>query len=152
VKSVAVSVVLNQAALGKLSTDQIKQAIAGAFAYPVVTVTVTAAAFQAASVTPASSAMLAATGPVSHALLELLAAAGLLFGLAIPFGRSLASVSFKSLIPPAEEAAVAGAAGAAPRQITMAVPMRDFTELREQAGDNIAGVARLLQSWVEDAE
>jgi len=47
---------------------------------------------------------------------------------------------------------VAGAAGAAPRQITMAVPMRDFTELREQAGDNIAGVARLLQSWVEDAE
>jgi len=90
--------------------------------------------------------LLAATGPVSHALLQLLAAAGLLFGLALPFGRSLASVNFRSLPPPQP------AAAAAQRQIAMNLPPPDFTDLREQASDNIAGVAHLLQSWVEDAE
>jgi len=148
VKSIAVSVVLNKAALGSVTPDQVKAAIAGAFPYRQVNVTVVAAAFQAPSVAPATSALLAASGPVSHALLQLLAAAGLLFGLALPFGRSLASVSFRALPPPEPAAA---AAAAAPRQIAM-VPPRDFTDLREQAGDNIAGVARLLQSWVEDGE
>jgi flagellar M-ring protein FliF len=78
----------------------------------------------------------------------LLAAAGLLFGLALPFGRSLASVNFRSLPPPQP----AATAAAAQRQIAMNLPPPDFTDLREQASDNIAGVARLLQSWVEDAE
>jgi len=146
VKSIAVSVVLNKAALGSVTTDQVKAAIAGAFPYRQVSVTVMSAAFQAPSEAPVTSALLAATGPVSHALLQLLAAAGLLFGLALPFGRSLASVNFKALPPPQP------AAAAAQRQIAMNVPPPDFSDLREQASDNIAGVARLLQSWVEDAE
>jgi flagellar M-ring protein FliF len=147
IKSIAVSVVLNKAALGSVTPDQVKAAIAGAFPYRQVSVTVVAAAFQPASTAPVSAALLAATGPVSHALLQLLAAAGLLFGLALPFGRSLASVNFRSL--PAPQPA---AAAAAQRQIAMNLPPPDFTDLREQASDNIAGVAHLLQSWVEDAE
>ncbi len=149
VKSIAVSVVLNKAALGSVTTDQVKAAIAGAFPYRQVSVTVMSAAFQASSEAPVTSALLAATGPVSHALLQLLAAAGLLFGLALPFGRSLGSVNFRSLPPPQPAAATAAAAQ---RQIAMNLPPPDFTDLREQASDNIAGVARLLQSWVEDAE
>jgi flagellar M-ring protein FliF len=34
----------------------------------------------------------------------------------------------------------------------MALPPRDFAELRAQAGENVAGVARLLQSWAEENE
>jgi flagellar M-ring protein FliF len=43
VKSVAVSVVLNKAALGAVTIDQVKAAISGAFAYPQVTVNVLSA-------------------------------------------------------------------------------------------------------------
>ncbi|OYV29102.1 MAG: hypothetical protein B7Z81_15325, partial [Acidocella sp. 20-61-6] len=46
VKSIAVSVVLNQAALGSVTVAQVKTAIAGAFAYQQVRVNVLAAAFQ----------------------------------------------------------------------------------------------------------
>jgi flagellar M-ring protein FliF len=154
VKSVAVSVVLNQAALGKVSPDQVKTLIAGAFAYPQVNVTVVAAAFQAAGGPGGAVSVLASSGALSHAVLQLLAAAALLFGLALPFGRGLASVTF-SPRRAREEAVAAPAAQAAlpaPRAAALALPLRDFSDLREQAGDNIAGVARLLQSWVEDAE
>jgi flagellar M-ring protein FliF len=34
----------------------------------------------------------------------------------------------------------------------VALPPRDFSDLREQAGGNIPGVARLLQNWAEENE
>ena len=141
VKSLAVSVVLNKAALAKgVSLDQVKAAIAGGFAYPDVTVHVLAASFRKASSPLLAPPLVRAAGPLTHALLEVMAAAALLFGLALPVGRRLAAVNIQSLLPPP------------PRPMPVALPPRDFSELREQAAENIPGVARLLQSWAEDNE
>ncbi len=142
VKSVAISVVLNQAALPKgLTIDQIKTAIAAAFAYPNVTVNVLAAPFQKSVTAIGATPIIAAANPLTHALLEVLAAMGLLFGLALPTGRRLANINLKTLAPPPP---------AAPRPLPVVIPPRDFSELRDQAAENIPGVARLLQSWAED--
>jgi flagellar M-ring protein FliF len=141
VQSVAVSVVVNKAALGAVTVDQIKAAVAGAFAYPDVTVNVLAAAFQA-PVANAGPAVLALDSvPLTRAILEVLAAAALLFGLALPVGRRLADVSLNF--------APASLPG---RQAAVILPAADFSSLREQAGENVASVARLLQSWAEDGE
>jgi len=141
VQSIAVSVVVNKAALGTVTVDQIKAAVAAAFAYPSVTVNVLAAAFQA-PVANASPALVALdSGPLTRAILEVLAAAALLFGLALPVGRRLAdlSLNFAPAALPARQAAVI-------------LPAADFSSVREQAGENVASVARLLQSWAEDGE
>ncbi|WP_298215724.1 flagellar M-ring protein FliF C-terminal domain-containing protein [Acidocella sp.] len=142
VKSIAVSVVLNQAALPPgIKLDEIKAAIAAAFAYPDVTVNVLAAPFRK-TVSPFGGAPLAtAATPLAHALLEVLAAIALLFGLALPAGRRLANLNLKSILPiPAPE----------PRPLPTVSPPRDFSELAEHAAENIPGVARLLQSWAEE--
>jgi flagellar M-ring protein FliF len=139
VRSVAVSVVLNKAALGTMTIDQVKSAIAGAFAYPHVTVNVLAAPFQApAPVGMVSTALISAIGPVTRAVLEVLAAAALLIGVAIPVGRRIGdlSVSIGRLPPPPRPAVI--------------LPPAEFGSLREQAAENAASVARLLQSWAED--
>jgi flagellar M-ring protein FliF len=142
VKSIAVSVVVNKAALGNAVTvDQVKAAIAGAFAYPNVTVNVLEASFQKPVTGLTATPLLVAVNPLAHALLEVMAAAALLFGLALPVGRRLANVNIQSLLPPPP-----------PRPIPVVLPPRDFSELREQAAENIPGVARLLQSWVEENE
>ncbi|MBB5373743.1 flagellar basal-body MS-ring/collar protein FliF [Acidocella aromatica] len=142
VKSVAVSVVVNKAALGNAVTvDQVKAAIAGAFAYPNVTVNVLEASFQKPATGIASAPLVAAANPLTRALLEVMAAAALLFGLALPVGRRLANVNIQELLPPPP-----------PRPIPVVLPPRDFSELRDQAAENIPGVARLLQSWVEENE
>jgi len=78
--------------------------------------------------------------PILQAMLEVMAAAALLFGLALPVGRRIASVNLQTLIPPPR------------RAIPMVLPPRDFSDLREKASDNVAGVARLLQTWAEDGE
>lgn len=144
VKSVAVSVVLNKAALGNIKTDQVKAAISSAFAYPQVNVSVLAASFK----TPASAV---AFGPLAqssvlltHALLEVMAAAFLLFGLALPVGRRLATLNIQALLPLLPPPP--------PRPIPPVLPPRDFSDLRDQAVENIPGVARLLQNWVEENE
>jgi len=140
VKSIAVSVVLNKAALGAVSIDQVKAAISGAFAYPQVNVNVLAASFQPVAPSFASTPLVAAAGPLSQGLLELLAAAALLFGLALPIGKQLGTMNVRKLLPPPQ------------RPLPVVLPLRDFSELREQAEGNIAGVARLLQNWAEDSE
>lgn len=142
VKSIAVSVVVNKAALGNAVTvDQVKAAIAGTFAYPNVTVNVLEASFQKPTTGLTATPLVAAANPLAHALLEVMAAAALLFGLALPVGRRLANVNIQALLPPPP-----------PRPIPVVLPIRDFSELREQAAENIPGVARLLQSWVEENE
>jgi flagellar M-ring protein FliF len=142
VKSVAVSVVVNKAALGNAVTvDQVKAAIAGAFAYPNVTVNVLEASFQKPETGIAAAPLVAEANPLAHALLEVMAAAALLFGLALPVGRRLANVNIQALLPPPP-----------PRPIPVVLPPRDFSELRDQAAENIPGVARLLRSWVEENE
>lgn len=142
VKSIAVSVVVNKAALGNAVTvDQVKAAIAGAFAYPNVTVNVLEASFQKPATGIAGAPLVAEANPLAHALLEVMAAAALLFGLALPVGRRLANVNIQALLPPPP-----------PRPIPVVLPPRDFSELRGQAAENIPGVARLLQSWVEENE
>ncbi len=145
VKGLAVSVVLNQAALPKgLTTEQVKAAIAAGFAYPNVSVNVLASPFQKPSGGLAAAPLAAAANPVAHALLEVVAALALLFGLALPAGRRLANVNLKTLIPPPAPAPLPQ------RPLPVVVPPRDFTELRDQAAENIPGVARLLQSWAEE--
>ncbi len=142
VKSIAVSVVVNKAALGNAVTvDQLKAAIAGTFAYPDVTVNVLEASFQKPATGLAAAPLVAEANPLAHALLEVMAAAALLFGLALPVGRRLANVNIQALLPPPP-----------PRPIPVVLPPRDFSELCEQAAENIPGVARLLQSWVEENE
>jgi len=141
VKSIAVSVVLNKAALGQVTPAQVKTAIAGAFAYPQVNVSVLAAGFQPQKLGFAAGPLTAAINPLTNALLQLMAAAALLFGLALPAGRRLANLNIQALLP-----------APPPRPIPVVLPPRDFTDLREAAGQNIPGVARLLQSWAEDSE
>jgi flagellar M-ring protein FliF len=142
VKSIAVSVVLNQAALPKgLTTDEVKLAIASAFAYPNVTVNVLATPFQKSASATGAVPIIQAANPLAHAMLELLAAFALLFGLALPAGRRLANVNLKNLLP---------APAPIPRPLPVVIAPRDFSELRDQAAENIPGVARLLQSWAED--
>jgi flagellar M-ring protein FliF len=141
VKSVAVSVVLNKAALsGGVTMDQVKTAIAGAFAYPNVSVNVLAASFQQPPDQLVSAPLIAAVPPLAQAVLEMMAAAALLFGFAVPAGRRLAAVNLQSYLP------------VQPRPMPVVLPPRDFSDLREQAADNIPGVARLLQNWAEDNE
>jgi flagellar M-ring protein FliF len=142
VKSIAVSVVLNKAALGNAaSVDQVKAAIAGAFSYPNVTVNVLPATFQKATGTLTGATLGSAANPLAHALMEVMAAAALLFGLALPAGRRLANVNIQAFLPPPP-----------PRPLPVTLPPRDFSDLREQAAENVPGVARLLQSWVEENE
>lgn len=140
VKSLAVSVVLNQAAMNGVTLAQVKTVIAGAFAYKQVNVSVLAANFRSPANAMVASSLLQSINPLAHALLELLAAAALLFGLAVPAGRRLAGVNIPALLPPP------------PRPMPVVLPPRDFGDLRDQAGENIAGVARLLQNWAEDHE
>jgi flagellar M-ring protein FliF len=141
VKSVAVSVVVNKAALGTVSTDSVKAAIAGAFAYPQVSVNVLAVPFRDSGLAQSSTTLMQAVGPVSHALFEVLAAAALLFGVALPLGRQLGRLAKAS--PPL-----------APRPVPVAValPGRDFSSLRDKARENPTSVAQLLQSWAEDSD
>jgi flagellar M-ring protein FliF len=140
VKSMAVSVVLDKAAMGNVTIDQVKAAIAGAFAYPSVNVSVLAANFRAPVHNFNAGPIARAAGPLTQALLELMAAAALLFGLAMPVGKRLANVNLRVLFPPQ------------PRPIPVVLPPRDFSDLKMQAAENIPGVAKLLQSWVEDSE
>lgn len=144
VKSLAISVVLNQAALPKgVQIDQIKTAIGAAFAYPDVKVNVLSTPFQKPATGMAAAPIIAAANPLAHALLEVLAAIALLFGLALPAGRRLANLSLRNMLPPPPPPQ---------RPLPVVIPPRDFTELRDQAAENIPGVARLLQSWAEENE
>ena len=148
VKSVAVSVVLNKAALGGVTIDQVKAAISGAFAYPQVNVNVLAAPFQKpVAVSLAANSLRQSIAPLTQALLEVMAAAALLFGLALPVGRRLATVNVMSLLP-----APPPPAAPPPRPMPVVLPPRDYSDLRDQVGENIPGVARLLQSWAEENE
>jgi len=141
VKSVAVSVVLNKAALtSSVTLDQVKAAISGAFAYPNVTVNVLAASFQAPPSQLIAAPLVAAVPPVAQAVLEMMAAAALLFGFAVPAGKRLAALNIQAYLP------------VQPRALPVVLPPRDFSDLREQAAENIPGVARLLQNWAEDNE
>jgi len=82
----------------------------------------------------------AAVPPLAQAVLEMMAAAALLFGFAVPAGKRLAALNLQAYLP------------VQPRPMPVVLPPRDFSDLREQAADNIPGVARLLQSWAEDNE
>ncbi len=121
--------------------DQIKTAIVSAFAYPDVTVNVLVQPFQKPVTSMGSAPFIAAANPLAHALLEVLAAMALLFGLALPAGRRLTNVNLKTMLPSPPPV---------PRPLPMVIPPRDFSELRDQAAENIPGVARLLQSWAEE--
>jgi flagellar M-ring protein FliF len=139
VNSIAVSVVLNKAALGAMTTDQVKSAIAGAFAYPHVTVNVLAASFAPPpSVSVVRAAVLENYAGMTRAALQMMAAAALLFGLALPLGRRLAAVRMGPELT----------ALPMPPQPRVAQP--DFALLRDRAAENVTSVARLLQSWVEE--
>ena len=141
VKSIAVSVILNKASLGGAVTlDQVKTAISGAFAYPDVKVNVLAASFQKPQGQFVAAPYIAAVPPLAQALLEMMAAGALLFGFAVPAGKRLSAVNLNAYLPPPV------------RPMPVVLPQRDFSDLREQAAENIPGVARLLQNWAEDNE
>jgi flagellar M-ring protein FliF len=114
-----------------MTIDQVKAAIAGAFSYPQVSVNVLAAPL----------------GPLSHAILEVLAAIALLFGVALPMGRRISTMAIPRRI------IAVPAPLPVPVDVTAEIPPPlEFSSLREQAAKNIPGVARLLQSWVDDVE
>lgn len=146
VKSVAISVVVNDSALPKgITIAALQKAIEAGLAYPDVKVNVLATPFDKAATSTLSGARLAsATSPITRALLELLAAMALLFGLALPLGRRLATLNFKTFLPPQAPPLMNALPPLKPRQ--------DFSNVRDQARQNIAGVASLLQNWVEENE
>lgn len=140
IKSISVSVVLNKTALGDaITVDEVKAAVASTFAYPNVNVNVLVASFRKQPVSSTAFPSAATANPIAHAVLEVMAAAALLFGLALPAGRRLASANIKAFLPQA-------------RPVPTVLPLRDFSDLREQATENIPGVARLLQNWAEEDE
>jgi flagellar M-ring protein FliF len=144
VKSLAISVVLNKAALGAVTTDQVKAALAGAFSYPQVTVTVLSASFQPALAHQTSAVLIQDTGPLTHSILEVLAAAALLFGAALPLAKRLA-------MPPVRPSAPA-ALPEPRRAIVASLSTTDYSDLRQQATENVGSVAKLLQNWTEESE
>ena len=143
VKSIDVSVVLNKAAMGTVSPDQVKAAIAGAFAYPQVQVSVLAAPFQSGIGVPGSQGLLQAAAPATRGLLEVVAAAALLFGLALPFGRYLNALALRERLPAPMRMPL-------PMPSPPMAPRRDLTQLRARVADNPAAVAGLLQSWIDE--
>jgi flagellar M-ring protein FliF len=146
VRSIAISVVLDKNALHSTAILPIKEAIRGAFSYPQVDVNVMAAPFTVASPLEQPFELQQAIGPLSHAILKVLAAIALLFGLALPLGRRISNMAVPRRIV---------AIPTPPRPIEVAAtlpPPLEFTGLREQAAKNIPGVARLLQSWVDEIE
>ena len=146
VKAISISAVLDKAALRGMTIDQVKSAIAGAFSYPHVTVTVLAAPF-AQPPGLGQTLVQQALGPLSHAILEVLAAIALLFGAALPMGRRISTMAI-----PRRVIAVP-APRPAPVDLTAELPPPlEFHSLREQAAKNVPGVARLLQSWVDELE
>jgi flagellar M-ring protein FliF len=151
VKSIAVSVVLNKAALGTVTSAEVQAAVAGAFAYP-VKVNVLVAPFKRSEALPGAGWLLQAAGPVSSAVLEVIAALALLFGVALPGGRWLATIGTRSARP----AAAAVVAPAAPPTTVIIEPppqqLFEFIGLRQKVSENPAEIAKLLQSWVEDNE
>jgi flagellar M-ring protein FliF len=146
VQSIAVSLVLNKAALGTVTAAQVQAAIAGAFAYP-VKVNVLVAPFKRSVALPGSGALLQAAGPISSALLEVIAALALLFGVALPGGKWLATISSTKPARPALPAPTTTVIIDSPPP-----PPFEFIGLREKAAENPAEVAKLLQSWVEEYE
>jgi flagellar M-ring protein FliF len=143
VNAIDVSVVLNKAAMGAVTTDQVKAAIAGAFAYPQVQVSVLAAPFQSGIGVPGSDTLLEAAAPVTRGLLEVVAAAAMLFGLALPFGRYLNALALRERLP-------APLRMASPLPAPPMAPRRDLTQLRARVADNPVAVAGLLQSWIDE--
>ena len=135
--SLAISVVLNKAALGPITTDQVKAALAGAFAYPAVSVNVMAAPFRGETGVAAAAGLMQAAGPVSHAMLEIVAALALLFGAVIPLSRWLGRLD------------VGVTHTVLPRPVEIAVPKKEFGKLRNLASEEPIAVAKLLQSWAE---
>ena len=139
----AISVVLNEATLPKgLTIKQIQNAIAAGFAYPDVKVNVLSVPFSKLATPKSMLPFITSLSPLVHAILELFAALALLFGLALPVGRRLATLNFRTLLP--------SPTPPTPRPLPAIPPHRDFVELREHAVENIPGVAQLLQSWVDD--
>ena len=143
VKSLAISVVLNKNALGTVTTDQVKAALAGAFAYQQVSVTVLSASFQPQLAHQTSAVLVQATGPLTHAILEVLAAAALLFGVALPLAQRLATPPVTRLAAPLPEPR---------RAIVAALSTTDYSDLRKQATEHVGSVAKLLQNWTEESE
>lgn len=141
VRAIAVSVVLNKAALGATSTDQVKAAIAGAFAYPQVNVNVLAAPFRGGSAQAGPAGLIQAAAPVSRALLEVVAAAALLFGIAMPLGRRLGTLGTIAPLPPVMA-----------RPVAVALAGGGGADLRGQVTKDPLNAARLLQSWAEEDE
>lgn len=141
VNSIAVSVVLNKAALGTTTIAQVQSAISGGFAYQNVKVNVLAAPFQSPAALQSHAALADMAGPVSRAVLEVMAAAALLFGVALPMGRTLGTLGTRQVSP-----------ALIPRPAMASLPKREVAALRAQAVENPASVARLLQSWVDDHE
>ncbi|MCB8874912.1 flagellar M-ring protein FliF C-terminal domain-containing protein [Acidisoma silvae] len=152
VKGLAVSVVIDKAGLGSTDRAAIQAALAGAFSYPHVAVTVLALPFTQARAAGPPLMLQEAIGPLSHAVLEVLGAIALLFGLALPMGRRIGTLALirRPLTLTAMSADLAAAAAAPP---TPALPRRvEYTSLREEAARNVPAVARLLQTWVAENE
>jgi flagellar M-ring protein FliF len=116
VKSLSISVVLNKAALGTVTTDQVKSALAGAFSYAQVNVSVLSASFQPAA---------------------------LLFGVALPLAKRLATHAPQPAVAMMPEPR---------RAIVASLSKTDYSDLRAQATEHVAGVAKLLQNWTEESE
>ncbi|GAB0116666.1 flagellar M-ring protein FliF C-terminal domain-containing protein [Acidisoma sp. 7E03] len=157
VSGLAISAVLDQAALKGTDPEQIRALIAAAFSYPKVAVHVLVAPFGRTSALAQPFQLQQSIGPLSQAILEVLAALALLFGLALPLGRRIGSLTPPRrllALPAAASSAIPAAAIAAAEQIAgPIVPSRvEYTGLREEAAKNVAGVARLLQDWAERHE
>lgn len=153
VKGIAISVVLDRNILKGGDSTQIKAAIAGAFAYPQVAVNVMTVPFTRNASLAQPFQLQQAIGPLSQAILEVLAAMALLFGLALPLGRRIGALGppRRMLALPSATPVMTGAVMEGQQQVAGPIipPRVEYTGLREEAAKNVPGVARLLQDWAE---
>ncbi|GAB0114434.1 flagellar basal-body MS-ring/collar protein FliF [Acidisoma sp. C75] len=156
IKAISTSVVLDKTALKAVSPAQIQKLIAAAFSLPNVSVTVTTAPFLPVSTLARPFQLQNAIGPVSQAILEVVAALALLFGLALPLGRRIGAVTpaqpMLAMPKLVEEAKTSPPPEADIHLALASAPRATYLALREEVVKNVPSVAKLLQSWTEDNE
>jgi flagellar M-ring protein FliF len=139
-KSLSVSIVINTTALGNGIKDSgIKSIIASSFSNEPTTISVYDERYQLPKGTQISSEISTIAPSISQPIFELLAVITILFGIVRPAGKKLYLMAERRASPEKKQA---------PQELQIASPA--YPDVKSYVSDNIPGVARILQSWVDE--
>ena len=141
-KSLAVSVVVNTTAMGGGVKDAgIKSIISSSFSNEPTTIAVYDTRYQVTQGPQLSSRIAAIVPSISQPMFELLAVVIVLFGVVKPIGKKLYVIAERRALPEKKQA---------PQELQIAAPA--YPDVKSYVSENIPGVARILQNWVEENE